>query len=340
VRYRPEQEIVLEANDDYWDGRPAIDRLMMKMYPDQRTAYQALLTGDLDIMALSSSLWAEARNATEASHLEGFIYSLLSVWTVFWNQDGSNPFFTDPRVRRAMVFALDREAFIASVVHGLARPGATTYHPDTVWHDPTIRPLPYDPVEAARLLAEAGWRDSDGDGRLDKNGRTFKFTLMIPASTQQLNDQIAVWQQQSWAELGIAAEIEKLEWQAFRERRNARQFHAASFSLTFTPNPDHFELYHSSAREDGYNFSGMANAEIDRLLEEGRRTFDFAERLRIYHQLQRLLQAEEPITCLFYFSSPVLHNKRLLGVTPSPLDYWRTTEGARVWRWAGDRQRD
>lgn len=340
VRYRPEQEIVLEANEDYWDGRPAIDRLIMKIYPDQRTAYQALLTGDLDIMTLSSALWSEAEHEGGAGRLESFVYSLLSVWTVFWNQDGSNPFFTDARVRRAMVHALDRESFISSVVHGLARPGATTYHPDTVWYDPSVRPLAYDPAEASRLLAEAGWRDSDGDGLLDKDGRPFEFTLMIPASTQQLNDQIAVWQQQSWAEIGISAEIEKLEWQAFRERRNAHRFHAASFSLTFTPNPDHFEIYHSSARERGYNFSGVADAEIDRLLEEGRQTFDFEARKEIYHHLQRLLQEKEPVTCLFYFSSPVLHDRRLVGVTPSPLDYWRTTEGARVWRWVEERQKD
>jgi peptide/nickel transport system substrate-binding protein len=340
VRYAAGQEIVLEANEDYWDGRPAIDRLIMKIYPDQRTAYQAMQTGDLDIMTLSSALWAEAQKSAVADRFESFVYSLLSVWTVFWNQDGGNPFFTDPAVRRAMVLALDREPFITSVVHGLARPGATTYHPDTVWYDDDIRPWPYDPGEAARLLDAAGWRDSDGDGIRDKNGQPFEFTLLIPASTQQLNDHIAVWQQQSWAELGIAAEIEKLEWQAFRERRNDRQFHAASFSLTFTSDPDHFELYHSSARESGYNFSGLADPEIDRLLELGRESFDHDMRLDIYRRLQRLLHESEPLTCLFYFSSPVLHDRRLRGVTPSPVDYWRTTQGARVWRLTEDQPGD
>jgi peptide/nickel transport system substrate-binding protein len=338
VRYRPGQEIVLEANDDYWDGRPAVDRLVMKIYPDQRTAYQALLAGDLDITVLTSPLWVEARASSEADRFDGFVYTLFSTWIVFWNQDGSNPYFTDPGVRKAMVLALDRESFIASVVHGHARPGATTYHPDTIWYDRSVRPLPYDPDEAARLLAEAGWRDRDGDGVLDKDGRPFEFTLLIPASTQQLNDQIAVWQQQSWSEIGIKAEIEKLEWQAFRKRRNSRQFHAASHSLTFSANPDHYELYHSSARGEGFNFSGLADPGIDRLVEQGRRTFDFEARREIYHQLQRLLQEAEPITCLFYFSSPVIHDKRLHGVAPSPLDFWRTAEGARVWRWIEERQ--
>jgi len=334
VRYVPDQEIVLEANDDYWDGRPSIDRLIFKIYPDQGTAYQALLAGDLDIVTLTSGLWNEARARDDVDRFEAFAYSMLSVWTIFWNQDGSNPFFADARVRRAMVLALDRDSFAANVVHGQARPGITTYHPDTIWADPAIGPWPHDPAEAARLLDEAGWRDADGDGVRERGGSPFRFTLMIPASQQQLNDHIAVWLQQSWAEVGVAAEIEKLEWQAFRERRNAGRFHAATFSLTFTTSPDHYDLYHSSARETGFNFYGLADPQIDRLCEEGRSSFDPDERRGIYYRLQERLHEQEPLTCLFYFSSPVLHDKRLKGVTPSPLDYWRTTRGPRLWRWA------
>jgi peptide/nickel transport system substrate-binding protein len=334
VSHVAEQEIVLEANDDYWDGRPAIDRLVFKIYPDQRTAYQALLTGDLDIATVTSALWVEARNSSAADRLEAFSYANFSVWLIVWNQDGSNPFFTDARVRRAMVLALDREPFIASVVHGQARPAATTYHPDTTWADPAVMPWPHDPVRAARLLDEAGWKDTDGDGVRDRDGQPFRFALMIPASKQQLSDQIAVWLQQSWADIGVSAEIDRLEWQAMRERRNEGRFQAASFSLTFSPNPDHFEVYHSTARKTGYNFGGFSDAEVDRLTESGRYTFDTDRRREIFGLLQSRLHELEPITCLFNFSSPVLHDKRLQGVVPSPLDYWRTTQGPRNWRWS------
>jgi peptide/nickel transport system substrate-binding protein len=334
VRHVPDQEIVLEANDDYWDGRPRIDRLVFKIFPDQSTAYQALLAGELEIVTLTSGLWNEARERDDMDRFEAFSYTMLSVWTVFWNQDGSNPFFTDPRVRRAMVLALDRQSFAASVVHGQARPGITSYHPETIWADPAIGPWPYDPGEASRLLDEAGWRDADRDGVRERAGQPFRFGMMIPASQQRLNDHIAVWLQQSLAEIGVAMEIEKLEWQAFRERRNAARYHAASFSLTFTTSPDQFELYHSSARESGFNSFGLSDPEIDRLCEEGRREFDPEKRREIYHRLQARLHEQEPLTCLFYFSSPVLHDKRLHGVAASPLDYWRTTRGPRLWRWS------
>jgi len=335
VRYRPGEEIVLGANDDYWDGRPRIDRLVFRIYPDQRTGYQALLTGELDLMTVTPDLWHEARQTEAGAHLDGFVYYRLSVWQVGWNLDGSNPFFTDPRVRRAMLLALDREKFNESLVHGLARPAATTFHPGSPWTDPTILPLPYDPDEARRLLEEAGWVDHDGDGIRDRDGRPFRFTLMIHASTQGINDHMAAWQQQSWAEVGIRAAIEKLEWRQFRERRRAHEFEAAMAGLSFTPSPDQFELYHSSER-DAFNFVGLADPEVDRLLEEGRTTFDVEARRAIYFELQQRLHALQPIGCLLHFPTPVLHDKRLKGIVPSALDHWRITRGPREWYWVAE----
>ena len=149
----------------------------------------------------------------------------------------------------------------------------------------------------------------------------------------QLTQQIAVWQQDAWNRIGVHAEIERMEWQAFRERRNAGEFDAVSFSLSFTPNPDQFDLYHSSANETGYNFYGLRDAEIDRLAELGRATFDKEQRKSVYSQFQRALYEQEPITCTFNFVSPVLHDKRLAGVTASPLGVLLTTDGPRRWRW-------
>lgn len=336
VSYRPGQEIVLRANDDYWDGRPHIDRLVFKIYPDLRTGYQALLIGNLDLIKVSPDLWREARDSEAGAHLTAIAYSTLAVWPVIWNQDGSNPFFVDARVRLALVHALDRQEFVERVAHGLARPGVTTYHPESVWAEPSLEPRAFDRPLAERLLDEAGWRDHDGDGIRDKDGRPFHFTLLIPNSSFQLTQQIAVWQQDAWRRIGVKAEIERMEWQAFRERRNAGEFEAVSFSLAFSPNPDQFDLYHSSATETGFNFYGLDDREIDRLVELGRTTFDVQQRKVVFGQLQQALYEREPITCTFNFVSPVLYDRRLLGVTASPLGVLLTTDGPRLWRWADD----
>jgi peptide/nickel transport system substrate-binding protein len=331
-RFRAGEELVLTANDDYWDGRPHIDRLVFRIFADQRTGYQALLADELDLMVVTPDLWRRAQQEA-ADRLDSLIYFRLNIWQVYWNQDGSNPYFTDPRVRRALLLALDRQKFIDRVLHGLARPAVSTYHPDVPWTDRSLAALPYDPAEAARLLDEAGWVDADGDGVRERDGVPFRFGLMVIASTQPLNDQLSAWQQQSWAEVGVAATIEKLEWQQFRERRNAFEFAAAMSGIGFTPAPDQYDLYHSTARGEGWNFAGLADPEVDRLLEAGRSTWDPEERRRIYFDLQARLVELQPVAWIMHLPTPVLHDRRLQGLVATPFDHWRTTRGPRVWRW-------
>jgi len=332
VSYRVGQEIVLDANAAYWDGPPELDRLVLKIYPDQRTGFQALLLGELDLMRVSADLWLEARETEDGARLGSFVYWPLTVWPVMWNLE-NNPFFGDARVRRALVHALDREEFAEVVAHAQARPAVTTYHPDTEWADAALKPRTHDPELAARLLEEAGWTDADGDGVREKDGRPFRFTLLVPDSSMQLVQQIVVWQQHSWAAIGVAAEIERLEWQAFRERRDAGEFEAASFNISLTPSPDQSDLYHSSARETGYNVYGLRDPIVDRLCESGRAEFDRDKRREIYRELQRILHEQEYISAMFHFASPILHDAGLSGLAASPIGLWVTADGPRRWRW-------
>jgi len=336
ISFERDREIVLAANDDYWNGRPAIDRLILRIYADQRTAYQALLRGELDVMHMTSNLWQQVQSAEEFERFDSFVLNRLSVWHIGWNASGSNPFFDDARVRRALLMALDREAFAEKVALGLALPGVTTFHPQTVWADPELRAWPYDPQAAAELLEQAGWIDSDGDGVRDRDGVPFEFTLTYGRSTQTVTDHMAAWQQQAWAEIGVTAEIERIEYQTFRERRKNLQFEAAAGTFNFTPSPDQFDLYHSSARNGGYNFWGLADDEIDSLLEESRSSFDTPTRQELYRRLQARLHELQPVSVLFYFATPVIHDKRLLGLTSSPLGYMQTTQGPSTWRWSED----
>ncbi len=332
VKAEPGRGIVLEANPSYWDGRPLLDRISFDVLPDERTSYQALLRGDLDLLGVTPDTFRAAESAAEASRFRRFIYYPMSAWYVAWNQAGRDPVFGDPRVRRAMVLALDREPFVKSVLGGLARPGALTYHPDSPWTDPSIRPWPYDSEEAARLLDAAGWK-AGPTGARSRGGRPLAFTLTIPAGTQEVTDRIAAWIQQSLSKAGVAVEIRKLEWKTFLERRRGREFEALMGSFNLSPAPDQFELYHSSARENGMNFTGLADPEVDRLVEEGRTTFDFAARKAVYARLEARLHELEPISVLFHFAAPVLADSRLSGLKPSPLGLWVVYPGPRQWSW-------
>jgi peptide/nickel transport system substrate-binding protein len=334
VRHVPGEEVVLEANADYWDGRPKLDRLVLRILPDQRTALQSLLAGDLDLMVATWDLLRDAHDADPDGRLASLVYYRTSVWIIRWNQEPSNPLFTDPGVRRALMHALDREQFVERMLGGLGRVAATTYHPDLPWTDRDLAPLPYDPRMAERLLDEAGWRRPRAGAPRERDGRVFRFNLLTAASTQPIVDHTAAWLQQSWSEIGVEAEIEKLDWSEFYVRVHDGRYEAAMSGLSTTPSPDQFELYHSTAREDGVNSMAFADPQVDELLELGRTTFDPAERRAIYHRLQRRLLELQPVGCLVHFGTVVLFDRRLQGIEPSPLDYWRTTRGPRLWSWS------
>lgn len=337
VRWTPGSEIVLEANPDFWQGAPSIDRLVFRIVPDERTAFEALFRGDLDLLGLTPDLWREARSGRAGPHHRVERYHRLALWHVAWNTDGSNPFFTDARVRQAMILALDRDRFLEQALEGLGRPVATPWLPGIPWHDPEVVPWPYDPEGARERLEAAGWRDSDGDGIRDREGIPFRFTLLLPATAQSATtDRMAAWMQDRLAAVGVRMEVERLEWKSHVERRRSRTFEAAMASLTFSPSPDLFDLLHSSAARGGFNYAGLSDAEVDRLLEAGRSTLDPEERRRIYVALQRRVHELEPIACLFQFVQVVLVDARLRGPRPSPLGVFEARPGPERWSWAGD----
>jgi peptide/nickel transport system substrate-binding protein len=339
VSFSPGQNVVLEAFDKYWGGRPKMDRMMVKIITAERTGYESLLLGELDMLGLTPDLWRESLTAPAAKRFERFVYYRLTGWRADWNQYESTPFFRDKRVRRAMLLALDRKRFADTVCAGVARPGVSSYPPESLWADPSIEPIPFDPVESERLLDAAGWRKPASGGVRAKNGRPFEFTLIFAAGAQELADRIAAWMQQSLADVGVRMKIEKIAPDVFRLRRKTHAFDAAIATVQFDATPDRFDLYHSKARDGGYNFGGFSDTEVDRLLDQGRATVDPAARREIYNTLQKRLDDLQPMSFLFQFAAPTLRDPDLEGVVSSPVGLYSFAPGPRAWHWSSQHAR-
>ena len=334
VRHEPGREVVLEASDTFWGGRPAIDRLVFRVVPDERTAYQALLAGELDLLTVTPDLWREASTNPAGREFGRLLFYRNSVWYLAWNLRQDGP-LTSPTVRIALVQALDRDTFVRTVLDGLGRPGVTTFAPDTIWANPELRPWGFDLSGSRRALEAEGWVDEDGDGVRERAGRELRMRLLAPRGSQELTDRIAAWIQASFSEVGVAVEIEMVEFRTFLERRNEGRFDAAMGTMSFGPTPDQSVLYHSrSVPPDGLNFFGFSDPEVDRLLDEGVATLDPGRRREVYSALQRRLHELEPFTALLHLPSPTLVRGGLQGVEPSPLGIWGAVPGPEGWRWA------
>ena len=331
VSWKEAQEIVLEANETYWAGRPYLDRFIIKIIPQDSTRMQALQLGEIDYLSMTpQQVVAEAKGPEFEKRFRRLTYTLPYLFYIGWNMDGSNPFFTDRRVRQAMTYALDRPGYLRTVWHGLAVPAATHITPDSWAYATEVKPYRFDPDKARLLLDEAGWRDSDGDGVRDKDGRPFAFTLLY-AATGKMNDDMAASFQENLRQVGVKMELAKVEFKTFMQRLQGHRFEASMSSLNLDPDPDPYDLFHSGQIRSGSNRVSYSNPEMDRLCEEGRREFDREARRRIYARIQQLLSEEQPFTFISHPTVNVALDRRFRGVEISPLGLYLFWPGMARW---------
>jgi peptide/nickel transport system substrate-binding protein len=313
------RRIILRANPDWWGGRPALDSLVLEIIPSQETAWRSLLAGEIDSTPVTPQQ-REARAAHTSFERRFRIvrFEPLFLYYIAWRADGSNPFFTDPAVRRALSLALDREAYVRSVLRGGGRAVSSLFHPAVGGADPGLPPIPYDPEAAAALLDEAGWRADRSGGPRRRNGVPFRFTLLIygAAEDQALFSQVA---QESLRAIGVEMAIQKLDWPALHERLRSGRFEAAFSGLVPRPDPDYvYALLHSSQIGGGQNYAGFRDPDIDALLEAGRSTLDAERRAGLYRRVDRRLRDLQPYATLFIPIQEVAVARRVRNIEASP----------------------
>lgn len=313
----PGRRLVLEANDDFFEGRPYIDQIVYRIIPDLSTQFLELKAGGIDSMGLTPLQYLRQTSGPEWNDFNKFKY--LSFGYTYLAFNFLHPFFQDVRVRRAIDLAIDKDEIVKGVLMGLGSPAIGPYKPGTWQYNENIHDRGYHPEEARKLLAEAGWKDTDGDGLLDKDGKPFYFTIL----TNQGNSQRAragVIIQERLKQVGIGVEIRIVEWATFlHEFIDRGRFDAVILSWNILQDPDLYDVWHSSRIiPKGLNFISYSNAELDELLERGRRSVDRDERKNIYDRVQEILQEDQPYSFLYIpYSLPIL-NAKIQGVKPAP----------------------
>lgn len=318
VEWRRGEKIVLEANPDYFEGPPHIHRVLYRIIPDLSTMFLELQSGGLDYMGLTPIQYT-MQTGTPAIRRRFRKYQYPASAYSYLGYNLRRPLFQDKRVRQALSYAIDKQEIIDGVLLGLGQVATGPYKPGSWAHNPQVRRYKYDPDRSRELLAEAGWRDNDGDGILDKDGKPFVFTIV----TNQGNDQrVKAGEiiQRRLAEVGIEVKLRVIEWAVFlKEFINPGNFDATILAWTIVPDPDGYNIWHSSKTRVGeLNFIAYNNAEVDRLLEKGRRTMDQAKRKKAYDRLQEILAEEQPYTFLYVPDSLPIVASRFRGIEPAP----------------------
>jgi len=333
VKWKAQESVELERNASYPGPRGHFDRIVFRIVPDNTTAYRLLVDGQLD----EDQIDAGTKDRAARDPAFAACCRLVEFYNLDYNYIALNdrsPLFTDARTRRAMTMLLDRAAIVRGLYKGSARIISGPWAPDSPAYDARVPPLPFDPVAAARLLDEAGWKDTDGDGIRDRGGRPFAFDLLVSAGSEigrQIDETLAA----ELARVGVTARIRTLEWAAFVEKVDSGDFEAASLAWSAVdPNPDPYVYWHSTqCSPQGLNNGCYASPEADRLMETARLETDPARRKEDLGRLHQLLRDDAPAIFVVNAAQKVAFRKRIRGLTTSPLGLYGIWPGPLAW-WA------
>lgn len=310
VDHDPRQRLVLGPNPRPNGDGPRIERVVFRVLPDESARLNQLLAGRVDVMQGIPP----ARVEEVKSHPEVELHEVWARQYTFIGWNTRRQPFDDAAVRRALTMGIDRRELVEALWNGHARI-ATSPIPSTVWAHADIDPWPHDPSRARDLLAERGWRDSDGDDILDKDGEPFAFELSTNTGNRLRRDALVLIQEQL-RRVGVDARPSFFEFATLISKNEAGDFDATLAAWGIDTGLD---LSYAFGSGEPTNFGRYASSEVDRLLEEVANSDDLAAAEPHLRRIQEILHVEQPYTFLWEPQWLVGTRSRVRGARPSAL---------------------
>lgn len=314
------QSLVLRRNESYPGTRPRLERLVLRIIPDETSRLVEVETGGADLLEdvpVHALARLRGRDDLVVHRLQGRL-----VGQIVWNL--ADPRFADARVRRALSLAIDRSFFVDGLLEGCALPGGGPLPPALWAFDRDLPPESYDPQRARDLLDEAGWRDADGDGVRERDGRVLSFTLLTrKGDAVRENGAVAV--RDHLGRVGVACRPRVMEMGAAVDLVQSGRFDAYlgvySERLAVDPSPRF-----ASGSWSLFNYGHYASDAADSLLALGLAERDRARAKPVWDAFQRLIMADAPVATLYYPDQVVAVSRRLRGVSPHVLSTYQNVQ--------------
>jgi peptide/nickel transport system substrate-binding protein len=319
----PDGEAVLSAFDAYYGGPPAIRAVTVKFVPDSNVRFLELKMGSVNFVlnGVDPDLLPAASLPGRLVVEEGAGGNVT--YLGFNLRDRA---LSDARVRRAVAFAIDREAIVRTIWKGRADLVESILPPGSWAHDAGLPRIRFDPARSRRLLDDAGFPDPDSDGPLPRLRLTYK------TSQNEVRRRVATVIQEQLRQIGISLEIQSLEWGTFFSDVKKGNFQIYSLTWVGIADPDIFHhAFHSrSVPPDGANRGGYSDAEVDRLTEAARREPSRSIRREKYRRVQRILARDLPVFPLWAGRNLLVRDRRLSGFVLTPDESYAPVRAMRI----------
>jgi ABC-type transport system substrate-binding protein len=305
--WKSDRYISLRRFNDYWEGPPNYEHYYFRVIPDNLTQEMEFYAGTVDSYDVQPHQVARLKADTRYQSFSGTSFG----YTYIGYNMRRKP-FDDPRVRRALGMAINVDKIIRYVLYGQGERITGPFAKQTAYYDAAIKPLPYDPEGALKLLAEAGWH-RNRDGWLEKHGKRLQFTL-ITNSGNDLRKAVLAIAQAAWKKIGIDVRTDLLEWSVFiQERVQKADFDAVVLGWQMGIEPDLYQVWHSSQTHHfQLNFVGFKNAEADDLIIKIRQEYDYDKQVAYCHRLHEIIAREQPYTFLYVGRWTAILDKRIV----------------------------
>ncbi|MEZ0289780.1 MAG: ABC transporter substrate-binding protein [Sulfolobales archaeon] len=293
VEYVKGDHVTLEANPNYFKGRPCVDRVVFKIVPDPTAALQSFLAGEGDWLTNAPPPSEIPRiNSTPGFRVETRL--VPSRWYIAFNL--LNPMLADVRMRYAIAYAINRSEIVEKALSGYGMPAQGMYTPVISWaYNPNATEPPYDPAKASQLLDELGYKIGSDGYRYTSNGT--RLTLRLDIFQGAVPEGIAAVIKDDLRKVGIDVKIEEYEIAAWEDKVvKKRDFDLALLDGFQGPDPDNMR---SRFGPGAYlNMANYSNPEFGELLNKAAVEPNFTKRQELYWKAQEIMARDLPYLIL------------------------------------------
>lgn len=313
VEWRKGQFVRLEANKGYWGGRPHLDEIIYRIFNNNDAVAQALRSGEIDYTdGLNANLFNSLKNQPAIATHEATIPSFDEIGFNTGADEtipdsNGHPALKDPRVRQAMHHAIDKQTLVERILLGYGEVGTTIVPPfSAAYHyEPTPEErIDFDPQEANRILDEAGYEDTDGDGirEMPNGGRPLEFRYFVRSEnndTVKTSEFVTEWLR----DVGIGTNVQSMTDTKLTDVIYAGNYDMFHWGWFPDPDPDFILSVMTCGQRPPngvWSDSFYCDEDYDRMYQEQKGLVDIEERAEVIKEMQRQVYLASPYVVLYY----------------------------------------